>query len=73
MQIKKINILGYQVAPFAEKSFKECKSIYDSVKSNDSIFEIYKFEYLSEEEKDFKIKEDSVKHILALIKKIISN
>ena len=70
---KKINILGYQVAPFAEKSFKECKSIYDSVKSNDSIFEIYKFEYLSEEEKDFKIKEDSVKHILALIKKIISN
>ena len=41
---ERIIIFGYQIGKEPEKSFRECKSIYDQVKSKAGYFEIYQFE-----------------------------
>ena len=66
---EKINIFGYQIGKKPEKSFKECKSIYDSIKSENCYFEIYHFEHASDEDVAKKLKDNITNHISAFIAK----
>ena len=66
---KNISILGYQIGEEPKQSFDECKSIYDSVKYEDSSFEIYKFEHASDNEVAEKLKDNITSHISAFIAK----
>ena len=64
----KISILGYQIGNEPKKSFKECKAIYDSVKTEDCSFEIYPFDWISDEAVLAKIiKNNITKHISAFM------
>ena len=64
-----ISIFGYQIGTLPQKSFSECKSIYDSVKSTDCYFEIYQFEHASDEVVSEKLKENITIHISAFMEK----
>ena len=64
-----ISIFGYQIGPHPQRSFSECKKIYDSVKSKDCFYEIYKFEHASDEVVASKLKENIINHISAFIAK----
>ena len=69
MAKEKISIFGYQINKLAEKSFAECKKIYDSVKSKNCSYEIYKIRWNSiDENKRKRMLIDSIiKHILEFI------
>ena len=64
-----INIFAYQIGYHPQLSFSECKKIYDSVKSKDCYYEIYKFEHASDEVVASKLKENITNHISAFIAK----
>ena len=64
-----ISIFGYQIGAHPQRSFSECKKIYDSVKSKDCYFEIYQFEHASDEVVASKLKENITNHISAFIAK----
>jgi hypothetical protein len=64
-----ISIFGYQIGAHPQRSFSECKKIYDSVKSKDCFYEIYKFEHASDEVVASKLKENIINHISAFIAK----
>ena len=66
-----INIFGYQIGKKPKKSFSECKSIYDSVKSKKCYFEIYTFEHASYIEVAKKLEVNITKHISAFMAKAI--
>ena len=66
-----INIFGYQIGETPKKSFSECKSIYDSVKSKKCYFEIYTFEHASYIEVAKKLEVNITKHISAFMAKAI--
>ena len=68
-----ISIFGYQIGTLPQKSFSECKSIYDSVKSSDCYFEIYQFEHASDEVVSEKLKENITIHISAFMEKKLNN
>ena len=60
----KINIYGYQIESHPQRSFSECKKIYDSVKPKDCFFEIQQFEHASDEIVASKLKKNIVENIL---------
>ena len=64
-----ISIFGYQIGNSPQRSFSECKKIYDSVKSKDCYYEIYHFEHASDEVVASKLKENITNHISAFIAK----
>ena len=66
---REISIFGYQIGSNPEKSFNECKNIYDSIKSKDCYFEIYHFEHASDKDVAEKLKENITNHISAFIAK----
>ena len=66
---KNINIFGYQIGNSPKKSFSECKSIYDSVKTKDCFFEIYQFKHASAEKVAEKLLSSITSHISAFIAK----
>ena len=66
---KNISILGYQIGAEPQKSFSECKSIYDLTMSKEGVFEIYQFEHASDKEVAEKLKENITNHISAFIAK----
>ena len=66
---KNINIFGYQIGNSPKKSFSECKSIYDFVKSKDCFFEIYQFRHASAEAVAEKLLSSITSHISAFIAK----
>ena len=65
----KINIFGYQIGKEPKKSFSECKSIYDSVKSKNCFFEIFKFKHANAEDVAERLKDSITNHISAFIAK----
>ena len=74
---QKIAIFGYQISNYPKKSFKECKSIYDSKcksiygskKIKTSNYEICEFEALTDESAIAKVLSDNViNHISAFMK-----
>ena len=65
----KINIFGYQIGKEPKKSFSECKSIYDSVKSKNCFFEIFKFKHANAEVVAERLKDSITNHISAFIAK----
>ena len=68
-----ISIFGYQIGNEPKKSFDECKTIYDSAKSEQCFYEISQFEQLSDEkfEKVAELLKDNIiKGISAFIAKI---
>ena len=66
---KNINIFGYQIGNGPQKSFSECKKIYDSVKSEKCFYEIFKFNHASAEDVAEKLKDSITNHISAFIAK----
>ena len=66
---KNINIFGYQIGSSPKKSFTECKYIYDSVRSKDSFYEIYKFKHASAKAVAEKLLSSITNHISAFIAK----
>ena len=62
-----INIFAYQIGDEPKKSFRECKYIYDGVKSQNCSFNIYQFEHASEKEVAEKLEKNITNHISAFI------
>ena len=66
---KNISIFGYQIGDEPQKSFNECKKIYDQVKSKECNYEIEIFENASDQIIAEKLKENIINNISAFIAK----
>jgi hypothetical protein len=64
---EKISIFGYQIKDLAEKSFKKCKEIYDSVKPKNCTYKINKIDWDSIDEKKRIVKDSIIQQILEFI------
>ena len=66
---KNISIFGYQIGDEPQKSFNECKKIYDQVKSKECNYEIEIFENASDQIIAEKLKENIINNISTFIAK----